>query len=57
MPSRMTELRELFGTQCSKGSGKIEDWKEMLEKNGFKVELNIEGLGQIPEIQSYYLNR
>lgn len=33
------------------------DWKEMLEKNGFKVELNIEGLGQIPEIQSYYLSR
>lgn len=33
------------------------DWKEMLEKNGFKVELNIEGLGQLPALQSYYLNR
>ena len=33
------------------------EWKENLEKNGFKVELNIEGLGQIPQIQSYYLSR
>lgn len=33
------------------------EWKEKLEQNGLTVELNIEGLGQIPEIQSLYLSR
>ena len=32
------------------------EWKEMLEKEGFKVQLHIEGLGQIPEVQDIFIN-
>lgn len=32
------------------------EWKEMLEKEGFKVKLHIEGLGQIPEVQDIFIN-
>ena len=31
------------------------DWKENLEKEGFKVSVIIEGLGQIPAIQDIYI--
>jgi len=33
-----------------------QEWKENLEKEGFQVELHIEGLGEIPEIQDIYLS-
>lgn len=32
------------------------EWKEQLEKEGFKVELLIEGLGEVPEIQDIYID-
>ncbi len=32
------------------------EWRENLEKEGFKVNSIIEGLGQIPEIQNIYIN-
>lgn len=32
------------------------EWKEMLEKEGFKVQLHLEGLGQIPEVQDIFIN-
>ncbi|MBD5357620.1 MAG: sirohydrochlorin cobaltochelatase [Bacteroides sp.] len=32
-----------------------EEWRERLEKEGFSVSTNIEGLGQIPEIQDIYI--
>ncbi|MBR1464637.1 MAG: sirohydrochlorin cobaltochelatase [Prevotella sp.] len=32
-----------------------QDWKENLEKEGFLVELHIEGLGEIPEIQDIFM--
>ena len=28
-----------------------EDWKENLTKEGFEVELKLEGLGELPELQ------
>lgn len=31
------------------------DWKESLESNGYKVDVNMEGLGQIPEVQDLFI--
>ena len=33
-----------------------EDWKEALEKEGYTVNVRIEGLGQVPEIQEIFIN-
>lgn len=33
-----------------------EDWKNDLEKEGYTVEVSLEGLGQIPAIQAEYVN-
>ena len=30
-------------------------WREQLEKEGFRVSTALEGLGQIPEIQDIYI--
>ena len=32
------------------------EWKEMLEKEGFTVSAQLEGLGQIPEIQEIFID-
>lgn len=32
------------------------EWKEMLEKEGFKVNTCLEGLGQVPEIQDIFID-
>ena len=32
------------------------DWKEALEKEGFKVNVRMEGLGQNPEIQNLFID-
>lgn len=32
------------------------EWKEMLEKEGFTVNAQLEGLGQIPEIQEIFID-
>jgi len=32
------------------------EWKEMLEKEGFKVDVRMEGMGQIPEIQEMFID-
>ena len=32
------------------------DWKEALEKEGFRVEVRMQGLGEIPEIQQLFIN-
>lgn len=34
-----------------------EDWKEALEKEGYRVEAKLEGLGEIQEIQQLYLDK
>ncbi|MDX8336769.1 sirohydrochlorin cobaltochelatase [Candidatus Cetobacterium colombiensis] len=34
-----------------------EDWKNTLEENGFKVELNLKGLGEIEAIQEIYVEK
>jgi sirohydrochlorin cobaltochelatase len=33
------------------------DWKEALEKQGFTVEVSLEGLGEVPEIQDLYIKK
>ena len=33
-----------------------EDWKEALEKEGYTVNVRMEGLGQVPEIQEIFIN-
>lgn len=33
------------------------DWKEMLENEGLTVRLDIEGLGQVPDIQDIYIQK
>ena len=33
------------------------EWKQQLEENGFKVDLHIEGLGEVPEIQDLYIGK
>ena len=33
-----------------------EDWKEALEKEGYTVNVSMEGLGQVPEIQEIFIN-
>ena len=33
------------------------EWKEALEKEGFSVDLHIEGLGEVPEIQNLYIRK
>ena len=32
------------------------EWKEMLEKEGYAVNVRMEGLGQVPEIQEMFIN-
>lgn len=32
------------------------EWKEMLEKEGFTVDVRIEGLGQVPDIQEIFID-
>lgn len=34
-----------------------EDWKEALEENGFEVEVNLKGLGEIESIQNIFIER
>ena len=33
------------------------EWKQLLEEQGFTVELHIEGLGEVPEIQDLYIQK
>ncbi|MBR2151322.1 MAG: sirohydrochlorin cobaltochelatase [Prevotella sp.] len=33
------------------------EWKEALEKQGFTVEVSLEGLGEVPEIQDLYIKK
>ena len=33
------------------------DWKETLEKQGFTVDVRLEGLGEVPEIQDLYIKK
>ena len=33
------------------------EWKEALEKQGFSVEVKLEGLGEVPEIQQLYVEK
>ena len=33
------------------------EWKEALEKEGFAVDVKLEGLGEVPEIQDLYIKR
>ncbi len=33
------------------------EWRKHLEENGLKVELQIEGLGEVPEIQNLYIEK
>lgn len=33
------------------------EWKQLLEEQGFTVELHIEGLGEVPEVQDLYIQK
>ena len=33
------------------------EWKQLLEEQGFTVELHIEGLGEVPEVQDQYIQK
>jgi sirohydrochlorin cobaltochelatase len=33
------------------------EWKDALEKEGFAVDVAIEGLGEVPEIQALYVEK
>lgn len=41
---------------CHAHGGGNYEWKEMLEKEGFTVSAQLEGLGQIPEIQEIFID-
>ena len=33
------------------------EWKEAFEKEGLKVDVCLEGLGEVPEIQNLYMDK
>ena len=46
----------IFGDVILGMISSYEDWKEALEKEGYTVNVHMEGLGQVPEIQEIFIN-